>query len=223
MGGTKVIKISDTVVVKIGATEREAKNQEIARTLVDPRIVYIPEVHRFCRVQECGYLVMEYVHGKCFNEVDHRSAVTRLFSVLDHFSGINGTQAGPLNGGQPSGLLWFECGASRFSNAVDIEDYFNIRLKRRSKRVTSSTHNLVLAHLDIAERNILFLDDGTISILDWDSAGFYPQVLEFCALCLNRNQENDLVSGVLDTMSEDKAVEVRLLVEAWVIGQKGYL
>jgi hypothetical protein len=42
LGGITVIKISDTAVVKIGATEQESKNQRIARTLVDPRLVHIP-------------------------------------------------------------------------------------------------------------------------------------------------------------------------------------
>lgn len=58
LGGSKV--------VKIGATMEEAQNQRIARSLVDPKIVYVPEVYRFFIHQNRGHIVMEYVKGQTF-------------------------------------------------------------------------------------------------------------------------------------------------------------
>lgn len=47
--GNKVIKISDTLVVKfgIGVTREEADNQSKAYSIVDHRTVHIPRVYRF--------------------------------------------------------------------------------------------------------------------------------------------------------------------------------
>ncbi|KAJ5185814.1 hypothetical protein N7472_010654 [Penicillium cf. griseofulvum] len=34
----------------------------------------------------------------------------------------------------------------------------------------------------VSPRNIIWLDDGRVCLLDWASAGFYPRLLEFASL-----------------------------------------
>jgi len=50
---------------------------------------------------------------------------------------------------------------------------------------------LVLCHLDIAPRNILWLDedDGALCIVDWASAGYYPRIFEWCSLDILRGKD----------------------------------
>ena len=136
LGGTKVIRILDNTVVKVGAIEQEAENQRIARTLVDQSIVHIPVVHRFFRIEELGYLVMERVDGKSFNDLDPSLATSRLLAMLDHFNQIRGRNAGPFAGGIPSGLIWDNSHNAAPSNTLEIEEYFNARLRRSSKEIT---------------------------------------------------------------------------------------
>jgi serine/threonine protein kinase len=228
-GGHTIVKLSETIAVKIGATEREAKNQTIARTLVEHAIAYVPRVHRFFRVGTRSYLVMEFIHGKPFDVMDPSKATSRLMAALEHLSQIRGLHAGPLAGGSPSGLLWSDCFDAAPSNTDEVEEYFNIRLSKYSKRVTLSQRDLILCHLDLADSNILYMDNGAICILDWDSAGFYPQALEFCALLLNWRGvggDNDLVHRILIALRNSslyREPEVHLLYEGWVSGQKYWL
>lgn len=39
-----------------------------------------------------------------------------------------------------------------------------------------------MCHLDIAPRNLLYLADGSVCLLDWATAGFYPRFFEVCVL-----------------------------------------
>ena len=40
--------------------------------------------------------------------------------------------------------------------------------------------DLVLCHLNVAPRNILWLEDGSICFVDWEAAGFFPRLFEVC-------------------------------------------
>jgi len=225
-GGCSIIKISDTVVVKVGATEREARNQAIARDIIDMEIAYVPKVYQFFQYEGRRYLVMEYINGKPFNKVDPLDATSRLLKAIRHFSQIRSNQAGSLSGGRPSGLIWSDCFDANPSNTDDVEDYFNVRLRKYSEHVTLTQRNLVLCHLDLADRNILFFNDGRLCLLDWDSAGFYPQALEYCSLHLNwqgAGGDTDLVDRILNMLQTTdlyRQSEVRLIYEGWLSGQR---
>ncbi|KAJ5429298.1 hypothetical protein N7491_006314 [Penicillium cf. griseofulvum] len=64
----------------------------------------------------------------------------------------------------------------------EVEEWFNSRLFPGDGKVRFDHTPLVLYHLDIAPRNIIWLDDGRVCLLDWASAGFYPRLLEFASL-----------------------------------------
>lgn len=63
-----------------------------------------------------------------------------------------------------------------------MEEWFNSRLFPGDGKVHFDPTPLVLCQLDIAPRNIIWLDDGRVCLLDWVSAGFYPRLLEFASL-----------------------------------------
>ena len=64
---------------------------------------------------------------------------------------------------------------------LDVERYFNSRLVNGSSQLDFGKYSAVLCHLDVAPRNILWQEDGSICLLDWEYAGFYLRVLEICA------------------------------------------
>jgi thiamine kinase-like enzyme len=125
-----------------------------------------------------------------------------------------------------SGLLWAECGDfSPFSPTTidDIERCLNRRLStgNPSELDLKQQHDLVFCHLDLADRTLLFLDDGSIAILDWASAGFYPQLLEICTLFLNTTKEEDLAGFLLkSSLSSQGERDVNLVLEAWGNSQR---
>lgn len=61
---------------------------------------------------------------------------------------------------------------------------FNSRLLPHNPGLNIQDCELVFCHLDIAPRNILWQKDGSICLLDWESAGYYPRLFEFCMQCI---------------------------------------
>lgn len=226
-----VVKVSETIVVKLGADETEAKNQRISRTLVNPSIVRVPEVFRWFLLNGRNHLVMEFIEGRTFSEMTPSDAVSQLVAVIEHFANIRGTECGTLDrdyeDGFPRGLIWDN---NHFnlnpSNTEEVEEFFNIRLKRSSKKVELTRRELVLCHLDLADRNILFLDSGIIALLDWCNVGFYPQALEFTALRMNHRPPNDLVKHMVRELQTNRLyqeAEVDLIEQGWALGVHWYL
>lgn len=197
---TKVVKIADDTIIKgsiyvstagddditrdlpmdnciARSTGAEAINQRVARQLLDPSVVRIPEVYRSFLHQGYAYIVMEYIKGRAPEAQDTPELIPKLARLLRHMADISAYAPGPLGGGISHGILW-EFEDIRFENLEDMENYWNTRIipqKDDTARVSLGSFKLVLCHLDISPRNILLLDDGSFCLLDWESAGFYPR------------------------------------------------
>ncbi|PGH01576.1 hypothetical protein GX51_05141 [Blastomyces parvus] len=188
VGGTQyghlIVRISEDVVIKFGMriSKDEADNQQRAYDLVDHNIVRIPRVHRFFTDEfGRGYIVMDYMEGEVIDPLEEPGLIERVICVLDHFSTLTGDNPGSLSGGSCRGLLWPDTENLTFGNREKMEDWFNSRLFSGEGRVSFQNCDLVLCHLDIAPRNIIWQPNGTICLVDWASAGFYPRLFEFWA------------------------------------------
>ena len=195
LGGTqnvanKVVQIGDNAVMKFGpfVTRFEYENLKLAKELVDPRILYIPDVYRFlvddkthqARDGELGYILMEYVHGSKIDPLDNPEQVRRIAEIVSHLASIRGEVPGPLSRGPCCGDLFPDRNGLTFDGVKGLEDFFNKRLNPQDPpKLNLEGVELVLCHLDIAPRNILWRDDGSICFLDWYSAGFYSRFFEF--------------------------------------------
>jgi len=86
-GGRTVVQLSDQAVVKFGYSvmRKEYENQQLARSLVDPTIVWVPEVYRCFSLNDMGYLIMEFINGKPFEELKDTSHKEQLSKALEHF------------------------------------------------------------------------------------------------------------------------------------------
>lgn len=181
--GNRVVKLPDCdKVVKFGnwVSSHEAENQRRAYERVDANIVAIPQVHEFFQDDEgWGYIVMDFIEGEIINALsdDH---FQRLANVLEHFTSITDTAPGSLGGGPSMGLLWPDTNDLTIKSIKEVERWFNSRLPRQDK-VHFEPSPFVLCHLDICPRNIIWLDNGRVCLLDWASAGFYPRLLEFAS------------------------------------------
>lgn len=223
-GGGTIVRISQNIVVKFGygVTECEANNQRIARELVDPMIVHIPAVHRFFRSGDVGYIVMEYVEGSVDECVVDPSRVKKMAGVIAHLAEIKSSKVGPLAGGYVRGQLWTEDLDFAPTSLHDVEAYYNRVL--RSQKLTLDGSDMVLCHLDIAPRNVVWLRDNSVCLLDWQSAGFYPRVFEHCALRVNVRTPGDLNSCLLGAfqLASDEKDQAELILQAWSTFQRYY-
>lgn len=198
--GKKVVRISEDLVIKHGrfVTKEEALNQQRAFELVDRNIVCIPQVYRFFSDETGrGYIMMEFVEGKIIDPLDDQRLIDKLVRILDHFSTITSDVPGPLSRGPCAGLLWPDAEEpSTFESKQEMETWFNNRLFPGEGSMTFEHSDLVLCHLDIAPRNIIWKPDGEICLLDWESAGFYPRLFEFWPLW-NLGEKEGVFNGML--------------------------
>lgn len=201
--GTRVIRISDHHVVKWGldVTEEEFENQRIAYELVDSRMVCIPRVYDFFTdEQDWGYIVMEFMEGEVIDPLDETS-IQRVANVLDHFATLRYNIPGSLYGRACGGLLFPDTGELVFESFDDMEKWFNSRLFAHNPKLSFQGCELVLCHLDMAPRNILWRKDGSLCLLDWASAGFYPRLFEFCMQWIFEGKDGTFNSLLLKSMS----------------------
>ena len=220
MYGNRVVKLSEEIVVKFGrgVTAEEADNQRRVTELLDRNIVRIPQVYRFftrlVKGAPRGFLVMEYIHGH-FSESPNSRQINQLAQILSYFASIHGEHPGPLQRGVSRGLLWEENGKPAFESIQQMERWLNFRLPDvEAKKLALEKYPLVLCHLDLAPRNILWLDDGSVCLLDWASAGFYPRFFEVSLLKLMEYTHGDYETTLITRMerlTDDEEAQISLL------------
>ncbi|KAI9675001.1 MAG: hypothetical protein M1817_001407 [Caeruleum heppii] len=193
--GNIVLRISDEAVVKFGfgVTPEEAANQRFAFETFNGAMVRIPRVLRYFRetfgkMRPIGYLIMEFLDGQNLASVSQEELPRAIGSVAEFLSQLSQSSSnrpGPVHGGEPQGHLWTEQGArTRFHTLEDIEGWLNKRLAMSGESIDLRHCQLSFCHLDLARRNFLLRQDGSICVLDWASAGYYPTIFETCCMYL---------------------------------------
>lgn len=199
-------KLSEEVVVKFGfgISAEEVGNQRRALELLDPTIIRIPRVYRYFTDptendnggQPELFLVTEYIHGEIIESLGNEQ-MDQLARVLSYFSTIHGESPGPLKGGVSHGLLWQDNGKPAFRTVRQMERWLNIKLPDVETKLDIQSYPLVFCHLDLAPRNILWLDDGSICLLDCESTGLYPRFFEICMLKIVEHRHSDYETALL--------------------------
>ncbi|KAK6433348.1 hypothetical protein LTR95_010473 [Oleoguttula sp. CCFEE 5521] len=233
-----VLRLTEGVVVKfgIGVMPSEACALQFAHDHLDPMIVKVPKMIQFFSDESnspwsTGYLVMEFMSGTPLDEVedlDATSITRRLTRVLDHLHTFTHTRPGPLGGGPAHGLLWSEYSSGQeFSTLHDLQAYLNRRLAavRGNGSVDVTGSKLSLCHLDFSARNILLSADGSITLLDWGCAGFYPSIFETWSVQLEaRIRPNptwqQTVSALIARLTGHQKSELEALSRVYVANQK---
>ncbi|PMD29163.1 hypothetical protein L207DRAFT_574439 [Hyaloscypha variabilis F] len=206
----QVVKLSDDVVVKFGlnVTAEETSNQTRAFELLDQAIIRVPKVYRYFNV-----------YGE--EESPNDAQIEKTAQILKYFSTIEGERPGPLKGGISRGLLWRDNGKPDFGNVQQMERWLNARLPDVDAKLRLEQYPLVLCHLDLAPRNFVWLADGSVCLLDWCSAGFYPRFFEVCMLKImeytHGTYELDLIERMIK-LSDDEEEQMKLLQRSFYNG-----
>jgi Ser/Thr protein kinase RdoA (MazF antagonist) len=106
-----------------------------------------------------------------------------------------------------------------------LEKYLNRRMVGDQKGLCIKVGKLVLNHNDIAPRNIIWMPDGSICLIDWAHAGYYPQVVEIVVLGFNTQAGKDLkfttkLRDKLGPLTAQEEEEVNMLEVAWFNGHR---
>lgn len=222
-GGQSVIRISEDAVVKCGisVTRFEAANQQQAYEILDPAIIKVPRVYRFFSHGNRGYLIMEYINGQPVSSMmDPDAYLEPMAKVLKLFEQMQRVKPGALHEGLACGRLWLDDDLIIPTTVSDIEEYYNKRQLRDLAHLNLAGYPLVFCHLDVAPRNILVLEDGSLCLIDWDSAGYYPRLFERAGLEINVRKENQFnvkLLRLLDELDEGEASQAQLVKRAFFL------
>jgi serine/threonine protein kinase len=221
--GNTVIPLSDQEVVKYGPGVKieEYMNLKCAYQLLDPSIVRVPRPYRFFQNGDLGYIVMEYMKGTALGELTDASRIEKVGKALEHFFTFRSLQPGPLGGGVSRGLLWSEGTTTEYSfdgSTERLEHWFNRRIKHNGLSLSFQECDFVLCHLDIAPRNIVWLHEDSLCIVDWASAGYYPRIFEWCLLDISRCRDGpfqDLIKKTMEPLTDWENENWELIEKAW--------
>jgi serine/threonine protein kinase len=203
---------------------KQSYAQKYAYVSFDQTIARVAKVFQFFTQKledfwTIGYLVMEHVEGVTFDQLDLErpcQIVKRVGSVLNHVHSFTGTRPGPLDGNEARGLLWSEYGSGQnFELHNGLQDWLNVRLAKVQDKIDISETQLCLCHLDIAPRNLMLGVDGSIYLLDWGAAGFYPRFFEMWSIQLSIHLSGDrflqeLARAIGEPQPEDQIQIVKL-------------
>jgi len=168
---------------------------------------------------------MEYIQGDIPSPEHYPILATRLLPILEQFETIQNCIPGPLGGGPSRGMFWeddYPC----FPSTTALEDWINQRIFGEKPKVSFRRTPLVLCHMDLTPRNMIELSDGSLCILDWASAGFYPHVFEVAMLQLKPycNNEDKFIEPLLRYgILKQEPTQLAQVIKAWGNSQRFHI
>ncbi|KFY42393.1 hypothetical protein V494_02444 [Pseudogymnoascus sp. VKM F-4513 (FW-928)] len=204
-----VAKLSDHIAVKYGRgiTDEEIANQNFAYGYSLTSDIKVPKIHRFFRIDDKAYIVMDFIEGVTLDEINCREnpgLIERLaLAIHSLFSQIPCGPPGPANGGIPRGYLFSEDGAlTTFNTIPKLNQWMNKRLRTKDGEpgFDFTVSECVFYHQDLARRNIIMRPDGSFALLDWEHAGFYPRICAAYCLQFLRISDWEFANGLLETL-----------------------
>lgn len=173
---------------------------------------------------------MDLIEGTQLDQLplpDSLRLTNRVMEALHHIHSFNGSDCpGPLDGSHARGLLWSEYSSGQsFNSRNDLQRYLDMTLAYSNDKVTIDVTNMPLSlyHLNIAPRNIIVSSDGSICLLDWGCAGFYPSIFETWAIQFEGHVRghplmNALGSELVNRPSEQAQVDA--LMHVYAVNQR---
>lgn len=219
--GNKVLRLSDELVVKFGfgLSQDEARNQIKAYELVDQRAVRVPRIYDWFEHNSLGYIVMEFAEGTTASSLDQPSLAQSLSEIIHYFQSLRSDRIGPLAQGPYHPIIFGEDDPPIFQTTSDMEIWLNERLMDASAEISLRQFPLVLCHLDLTCRNILWQPGKPPCVLDWGWAGFYPRFFEKCShILVGREGDGDTILNMPLSAAEEG--QVGLILRTWYNQQR---
>ncbi|RPD67514.1 hypothetical protein L226DRAFT_608670 [Lentinus tigrinus ALCF2SS1-7] len=205
-------RISQSLVAKIAAPSERASMEYVRQnTSIPVPRTYLPNI---------SMLVMDFIDGDMLHECWDRLGLFRRFRIactlrvyVKQMRALRRPAVGAVDTGRVGGILFgddlhgpFES-LARFRRFCELVAYVGWRplaavaQMRGEKPPPMPRPSLdwtpVFTHGDLNPSNVLIDRQGTVWIIDWDSAGFYPSCIESVAMWhvdANIQHDNDAIS-----------------------------
>ena len=200
------------LAVKFGLSVRqdEFQVQKYVYERVDTTILRVPRPIRFFEKRDvpleglrCGFLISEYIEGTDVPHEMQLPEISQLLEAVKHLWSLpvpSDSRPGPLSGSPPQGYLWSDDGAPKsFKTTAEMQRFINDCVNIDTNEPAMSDYlniqhlPLVVCHGDLKRENLRVTSDGSLCILDWGHAGFYPMVFElysFAFLSVTRGESH---------------------------------
>ncbi|GES61300.1 aminoglycoside phosphotransferase [Aspergillus terreus] len=204
LGGTTVVRLSKTLVMKGGASVMTSE-AEMLRLLTSRTAIRAPRVYRSFQVEDdtqyfgtTGYIVMDFVPGQPLDECwDSLSRDTQgniavqVAEMIQEMQSFEFLPPGPIGGGPCRGRFFTDYSAGPFIDSAEMEAWFNHKLDicksvRQAPKDIPEFHftKFVLTHHDINPRNLVLGQHGHVWLIDWAYSGAYPPAFESATLSM---------------------------------------
>ncbi|KAJ3921765.1 kinase-like domain-containing protein [Lentinula edodes] len=202
--GKAVSVLSEEDESRTDSSEANALNLLWANTMIP-----VPRVRRVMKLEYLFFIVEDYIEGPTLAQVWSTYSLWQKIRVaftlrsyirqLRKLKAPRGAPPGPISNDGPRvctsplfGMLDLDQGP--FASYADLASFFNEKAKlcydynnipedhpcRRQK--FDDSEELVLSHQDLNPRNIIVGLDGTIWMIDWGWAGYFPPWFEYVAM-----------------------------------------
>ncbi|KAI9037397.1 uncharacterized protein KD926_000360 [Aspergillus affinis] len=195
----------------------------------ESKAIPVPKVLRVFNIESdvvfgCKCLIlMDFVDGRsieqCWADLSHTERVDVVSQVASIITVLRSIPLSPRQQQQPGPVgckccvargYWFtDIGAGPFNSKEHLESWFNCRLEISQKfhqapDTVPPFHfdKLVLAHLDIAPRNLILDSDGKVWLIDWGDAGIYPDGFEVASLKARTFEAPEYTDMLLEMLSK---------------------
>lgn len=204
-----IASVQDQVVVKYGSLVRQVEADTMQFVSLHTSVP-IPKVHgTFTNEDGVTFIVMEFVRGETMEAAwttlskdEKQKLAVQLGSYLDDMRKLEGEYIGAL-GRLPCKVVSLQ---GPWTGPFNTEKELNETLLRdferevpgyfgsMLKKLLKDGHQVVFSHSDLSMRNIMVRDEQIIAVLDWESAGFFPEYWDYAHSFLGVRWNDDALS-----------------------------
>jgi hypothetical protein len=192
-----IVQVSATELIKGPCSEQEL---EAMRYVGQHTHVSIPRVHRTYRRRNGMFIAMDFIQGKGLDCVwsgltadEKKMTARRVWDQLQSLRAAIPFQQSDLAVGSVCGGSVFEPAVSQgfigpfeklgeFHTLLRDKALVGPEMERFSHFWTQDGSDVrwhsVLTHADLAPRNIIYSEDGSLTLIDWETAGLWPEYWE---------------------------------------------
>ncbi|EXJ87618.1 hypothetical protein A1O3_04579 [Capronia epimyces CBS 606.96] len=189
----KVFRL-DNIVLKFGSdiSPFEAK---YLRFISEVTNIPVPRVYRdYIHDNGTKVIAMEYIPGRILSAIwpelcdkEKMKLVGQVREILDKIRQHRNTMIGGIYDTPAVDVRMFKLEGGPFSTEEQFNEFLLSDLSPATPEIFRSTfrrlmktnHNIVLTHCDISPQNIVVNNGQIVGILDWESAGWYPEYWEY--------------------------------------------
>jgi thiamine kinase-like enzyme len=190
----------------------------------------VPRVQDVFTIEHKTYIVMDYISAfeltyaaKTLSPEQQQVICLQLKEYIAEMRALKPPNPGRLEAADGSGLFDIRLDSNPFPPFATVGEFHvrlghNFVLKSPNHRhmrslfkvIAQRQYHTTFTHSDIAPRNILIKDGKIAAIIDWESAGWYPEYWEYTRWAVSNYNSSQMLHDLRDVVLEPYPDELRV-------------